>query len=262
MQPRRRLVSGAFFVTWLLAGCQVVDELARQPYPCESEYDEHRCMAMAQAVLGDAAVPHDQVAAIDIVPPETPEPGMVLGGARGIQVRVTLADGSIAAARICGGSPTGPACQDEPTLRAASVTISGYRDVPCGEEPGEACATPVAPPDPEAIAASEPISVGALSVPIDHVGDYEVAVGRGSLPDGILTAASFAFADPWPLDLGIGDSVVLLDVRSLEPGGKLFDNVHLHGRFPGVERVEAVIAFRVLWFEPGATLDLRDIVVR
>ena len=53
-----------------------------------------------------------------------------------------------------------------------------------------------------------------------------------------------------------------IELRSLEPDGKPFQNYYDHGWRPGVERVEAILVFDVLWFEKGAILDIRDVVVR
>ena len=53
-----------------------------------------------------------------------------------------------------------------------------------------------------------------------------------------------------------------IEVRSLEPDGKPFDNYYLHGWRGGVESVEAFLIFDVLWFRPGADLAIRDVVVR
>jgi hypothetical protein len=35
----------------------------------------------------------------------------------------------------------------------------------------------------------------------------------------------------------------------------------VHGWRKGVERVRAILRFDVLWFRPGATLELRDVSV-
>ncbi len=53
-----------------------------------------------------------------------------------------------------------------------------------------------------------------------------------------------------------------VEIRSLEPDGKPFQNVHEHGWRDGLERVEAVLVFDVKRFDPGATVEVRDVVVR
>ena len=62
--------------------------------------------------------------------------------------------------------------------------------------------------------------------------------------------------------VALADALAALEVRSLEPDGKPFHNYYEHGWRPGVERVEAVLMFDVLWFEPGADLGLRLVVIR
>jgi len=39
-------------------------------------------------------------------------------------------------------------------------------------------------------------------------------------------------------------------------------NIYEHGWREGIEGVEAVLVFDVFRFEPGATLSIRDVVVR
>ena len=53
-----------------------------------------------------------------------------------------------------------------------------------------------------------------------------------------------------------------LEIRSLEPDGRPFDNYYTHGWREGVERIEAVLVFEVRRFEPRAVLTIRDVVVR
>ena len=53
-----------------------------------------------------------------------------------------------------------------------------------------------------------------------------------------------------------------VEIRSLEPDGKPFHNVYEHGWRDGLERVEAVLVFDVKRFDPGATVEVRDVVVR
>ncbi len=62
--------------------------------------------------------------------------------------------------------------------------------------------------------------------------------------------------------MSLKDGVASIRLRSLEPDGKPFENYYEHGWRPGVERVEAILVFEVLWSEPGAVLSIRDVVVR
>ena len=264
LTARLRVTLTVAIVALVATGCQLVGLIdTPTPYPCVQDYDLERCELMAEAVLGDAVVEPERVANIEIVPTPRPSDGIVtLGGPAPINVRVTLDDGSTAVAALCGGLSMDPMCGGELALRAVSVILGGYRDVPCFDADGQDCATPHPEIEPEAAAAAEPIEVDRLDIPIDHDGPYEVRVGEGSIPNGILSDASFSFADPWPDDVRIADSTVRIEVRSLEPDGKPFDNYYLHGWREGVERVEAVLVFEVTRFEPGAILSVEDVVVR
>lgn len=156
------------------------------------------------------------------------------------------------------------ACADDPHLSAGSVTggSGGYHDVPCEGETMDNCATPVPTVDPAAAASAKPLTIARRDIPLDHLGEYQVRLGEATLPNGILTEASFDFMDDWPPDVTISDSDVWLEVRSLEPDGKPFDNIHTHGWRAGTERVEAVLVFTVQRVDPGAVLGIRDVVVR
>lgn len=256
-----------------VVACGAIARLAPAPtpQPCDQVFSDVRCDLIVDVVAEGAGVDREEIVAIMIVPEPTPEvqlDGSVIletrsGGPRLI-VDAQLRDGTVHREAMCGGVSAGfvPVCMDEPTLQPMSVTISGYRDVPCFDEAGQDCATPHPSIDPDAADAAEPILIDHVDVPIDHDGDYEVRVAEGSLANGILTEASFGFVVPWPDDLTIPDGRVLLDVRSLEPDGRPFDNYYMHGWRDGVERVEAVLVFTVSRFEPGATLKIRDVVVR
>jgi len=140
--------------------------------------------------------------------------------------------------------------------------MDGYRDVPCTGEGGTGCATLHPDIDPDVEVLSEPIVFARVDIPIDAVGRIEFPVGRGSLTNGILHEASFAFAGAWPSDVMFARGTILLDVRSLEPDGKPFHNYYDHGWREGLERIEAVLVFDVVRFEPGAILSIRDVLVR
>ena len=268
MVTRALLVAVAMLVT---AGCSVLAPLAAAPTPqaCGAVFAPQRCELIIDAAAERAGVDRGAVIRIDIVPEPTPQvmpDGTVIlqtrGGAAPLVVRVTLADGTTSEMVACGGVSMEPMCTDEPHLRASSVTMGGYRDIPCAGEPPAGCATPHPPPTGDALAAAEPIRIDRVDIPIDRAGQHEVSVGEGSLPNGILTEASFAFLDDWPPGVRIGDGVVHLDVRSLEPDGVPFDSYYSHGWREGVERVEAVLVFDVDHAEPGATLSVSDVVVR
>ena len=166
---------------------------------------------------------------------------------------------------MCVGVGSGAACMDVPQLQARSPFQDGggYHDVPCPEpRPPEGCGTPLPTLQAAAVAAARPLSVRRFDIPIDHVGEYTVSLGEASLPNGVASVASFAFVDDWPADVSLGGGVAQIGLGSLEPDGKPFQNFYEHGWRPGVERVEAVLVFDVLWFEPGAVLGIRDVTVR
>jgi hypothetical protein len=78
---------------------------------------------------------------------------------------------------------------------------------------------------------------------------------------GILTRATVRLENPHTQALTVSEDGVRFVIRSAEPGGKPFDNLYERGWHDGVEEVVAVIAFDVTSFQPGAVLQLRDLVV-
>ena len=248
----------------LHSACSLIPVIQQDaPTPCDQMFSERQCLAMADVAAAEISRNRGDVAAIAIVPDPPPE-GATLGGAWPIHVRIALKDGSTHDAHMCGGVSIDPACSADPHLSPRSV-MGGYTDVPCGAEPADApedCPTPFPPPEADVVAEATPVLVDEVSIPIDHLGQYEVPLGQGSLPNGILADASFAFTDPWPDEVALRDGRAFLEVRSLEADGKPFDNYYLHGWRPGVERIRAVLTFEVLWFAPGATLEINNVVVR
>ena len=261
-----RLVS-LLLVALMASGCSMFeafrDDIADGPRPCVEVFSRPRCLAMVDQAAAEISKTRADVTTATIIPDPPPE-GVILGGAHPILLRISLADGSTHDARMCGGLPMGAACTDDPRLDASSVTggSGGYRDIPCGGEPPDGCPTPFPSFEPAAMDAATPLTVADRTIAIDHDGRHEVSLGKASLPNGILTEASFAFAEGWPEDVALAGASGLIEVRSLEPDGKPFDNYYLHGWREGVERVEAFLIFDVLWFAPGADLSIRDVVVR
>ena len=225
---------------------------ARQPKPCGVVYSVARCDAMTDIVAADIDKNRDDVTAVAIVP-DAPPGGVHLSAGWHIRVRIALRDGSIHDKEICGGVLHEAACLDDPQLQIRSA-IDGYRDVP-----EDASAIPALESSAKQEAA--PIEVAAMSIPIDRLGPQEVDIGEGSIPNGVWSIGTLEFADTWPDDLALRDADVTLELRSLERGGKPFENMYVHGWREGVERVRAVLRFDVLWFRPGATLELRNVSV-
>jgi hypothetical protein len=222
-------------VAWLVAGCSVVAEAPPPPQTCAQVYTAPRCLAMVDEAASRSGRTRDDVTAIEIVPEPPSRDGVLVtrGGAAPINVRLTFKDGTVTDTPMCVGIPSGPACTDPPRLEARS-----------------------------AVAAAQPLLVARFPIPIDHLGAYEVSLGVGSLPNGVASMASFTFVDDWPVDVSLKDGVAQIELRSLEPDGKPFQNYYDHGWRPGIERVETVLVFHVLWFADGAVLGIRDVVVR
>ncbi len=253
-------------MAWLVAGCSIFADAPLVSKPCAEVFSTQRCLAMTDEAASLSGRTREDVVAIAIVPLPTTQDGVLItrsGG--GFTVRLTFADGKTTETLMCGGIPYGAACMDVPRLEArTSVAESGgYRDVPCPDRaPPHSCGTPLPTLEPAAVAAARPLSVVRFPIPIDHVGSYEVSLGQASLPNGVASVASFAFVVDWPVDVSLKDGVAQIGLRSLEPDGKPFQNYYDHGWRPGVERVEAILVFHVLWFEKGAVLAIRGVVVR
>ena len=236
--------------------------------PCEMHYSAERCLAIAEAAAESLGLDPGRFASIAIVPDPNSQivdgqrTVVIYGGATPIFVDVMLIDGSTLPTSVCGGIPGGAACTDDPHLWTQGlVPGDGYRDIPCTGDPPTGCATPLPRIDAKTSAEARPIVVKRLEVPIDHAGEYEVDLGEGSIPNGILTRASYTLGDDWPDHASIANDTVRLEVRSLEPDGKPFQNYYEHGWRAGTERIRAVLVFSVKGFDPGAVLDVRDVVV-
>ena len=254
----------------LLASCIESGEPA-QPQPCRQVFNAVRCLAMIDYAAVQLKVRREDIGAIDVMPEPTPEIKdgetivVIRSGGPPIDVRVTFTDGSTHLARMdCVGIASHPACVDDPHLTTGSVTgpNGGYHDTPCSGDPPDGCATPLPGIEPAASKSAKPLTITALDIRLDHAGPYEVRLGEASLPNGILTEASFALVDDWPPGVAITSGAVSIVIRSLEADGKPFNNYFDHGWRAGTERVEALLVFTVDHVDPGARLAIRDVVVR
>ena len=81
------------------------------------------------------------------------------------------------------------------------------------------------------------------------------------LPNGILTDAQFEMGVDWPDNVLFSRDGVRLVIRSVDLGRPSFDNLYEHGWYEGVERVRAILVFDVLRAQPGATFEIRNLVV-
>jgi hypothetical protein len=236
----------------LVGGCSLLPQSMHPPQACIDVYSADRCLAMTDRAAAEVGANRADVSGIAIIP-GPPAQGATSGGGT-VWVRIALNDGSTHDTGMCGGIPRGPACADDPRLESRSP-ISSYTDVPAGS-------TALPTVTPSAKRSASTLVVESVTIPIEKEGEYEVVLGEGALPNGVWTIGSFGFAEPWPDDLALREGVATLELRSLEPGGKPFDNYYLHGWRPGVERFKAVLLFEVLWFEPGAELAIQNVVVR
>jgi hypothetical protein len=262
MANARHVAAVAVAFAAALSACAATPGAPPGPTACNAIYSQARCASMTGYAASRLRTSPDEITGISVLAPPTPEvrDGRTIlqatsGGPNVIAV-VTLRDGSTREVSMdCGGIPA-LQCQDDPQLRATSVTKGGYLDTPEG-------ATQVPAPDARGLAAATQLHVARLDIPIDHDGHYAVRVGEARLPNGMLSVADFEFVSPgWPSDVTIADGLVALEVRSLDDPTRLFVNVHDHGWVEGAERVEGLLVFDVLHHHPGATLSIRDLVVR
>lgn len=261
---RARLAAGAASVVLAIAGCDVIAGAfpapPADPRPCGQVFNAVRCLAMVDAVASGLDTTREDIVALEVMPDPTPRvvDGVVIletrGGAAPIELRATLADGSTHRTSMCGGIPSGPACMDEPKLDTSSFMNGGYHDVPEGSSP-----VPSAAPD--AVLAATALRIDRLDIPIDHTGPHEVRLGEARLPNGLLSTVYFELVDDWPADLTIIEGGVHLEICSMVDGKPIF-NIYEHGWREGTEPVEAILVFDVFRFDPGATLSIRDVVVR
>lgn len=258
----------------LVAGCITASETsgpAAEPQPCRQTFNAVRCLAMTDYAAVQLKTTREDITAIDVIPEPTPETrnGVTIlnmhSGGPAIDVRVTLTDGSTQVVSMhCSGIASHPACLDDPHLSVSSVTgpNGGYHDTPCSGDPPDGCATPLPTIEPAAAATAQPLMIERIDIPLDHVGPYEAKLGEATLPNGILTEASFALVDDWPPGVTITSGTVSIRIGSLDPDGKPFNNYFDHGWRVGTERVEAILEFTVDRVDPGAVLAVRDVVVR
>lgn len=251
-----------------IAGCRVVPTAGRPPpaaiaQPCVAVYSIERCQAVLTAAAEGLGVADDEVTAIEIAPDPTPRTDGILetrGGARGIVVLARVG-GAVRDVPMCMGVPSGPPCMDMPAWEITSVIGSGYSDVPCAGEPPDGCASPVPSRAPDAIAAARPLRIEQRVIASPSVGRQEVRLGNALLPNGVLTVAKAMLVDPWPDGVRLSSDGIRLEIRSLVAGRPGFWNIHEHGWYPGTEAVEVFLVFEVRHVDPGATIEIRDVVV-
>ena len=227
-----------------------------------------RCTAIVDALERQAGLTPVQVSEIDLLA----DPGCPNASGTFVQcfrtmafivrARFRTADGRVVEqSQFCGvGGQYTLLCSDHPEIQV-SVPTGGYMDVPCTGDVPDTCATQFPKPATSAEALETPIAVPSLTIPIDHVGQYEIVVGTGSLANGILEHSTMTIANLHPTDFLLGDGGVALQITSDAVAGRAFDNYYAHGWQTGMEPFTARIRFDVLSYEPGAALRITEIAV-
>jgi hypothetical protein len=219
-----------------------------------------RCKAVLDWAVAQPDVAHRPVAAVEMLGDPQCGPGVdshilcTRSNAFIVRMRLHLGDGTAVDESVfCGvGGQYSLLCTETPEIPLHGSMFGGYWDT--------TGATP--PPIPAKLrAASRPLSVPALDIPVDHLGHYEIEAGRALVPMGILTRATVRLENPQTQALTVSEDGVRFVVRSAEPGAKPFNNLYERGWHDGVEEVVALIAFDVTSFQPGAVLEMRDLVV-
>jgi hypothetical protein len=226
-------------------------------------YSVERCQAMLTAAAETLGVADDEVASIEIAPDPTPRSDGILqtyGGARPIEVLAQVG-GVVRTVPMCFGIPSGPACMDQPAWEISSPIGAGYRDLPCPGEPPDGCATPLPGIDPAARAGAEELRIDERVIAVSALGRQEVRLGTAILPNGVLTVAHGQLRDAWPDGVRFSSAGIFLAVRSLVGDRPPFTNYYEHGWWPGTEEVEVFLVFEARHIEPGATIEIRNLVV-
>lgn len=231
-------------------------------------FDARRCAAVVARATNEAGNPEGVVT---IVVRTAPLDSTSLGSQPIATVGFTFSDGTSKTVEIrcgLGGFVLGSSdrvCSDDPQIR---IDGGVSHDVPCGPTPGDEnhpCATPPPSPRPAVVSASQPLVLRFFDVPIDHVGHYEVLVGSGSLPDGLLSERSGTLGDPRPTAFWIDQGVHIV----VRPGKACvgsacpqIDSIY-HAPHHGPQPVNVYLVFDVVELDsPGAVLEVRDLVVR
>jgi hypothetical protein len=180
-----------------------------------------------------------------------------------VRARFHLPDGrALEQSQFCGvGGQYSILCTEHPDVYV-SVPTDGYGDVPCVGDDLSSCATRFPGPDPVAANAERPVSVETLVIPLDHVGNYSVEVGEGTLANGILETSTMTLDEGGPATYLLSEGGIRLVLKSAESDGRPFDNYYAHGRRDGLERFTARVEFKVQRYDAGAAITLRDILVR
>ena len=237
----------------LAVGCSTSDS-GVGGQECSATFSAARCEAILVAAAGREHVDPTRVAGIVILPNDAA--GMDRAGA--VRLRLTLDNGRTIETEItCPGIAAAfqAECMAEPhvVINYSGSSDSGYHDIPEN-------ATPFPDPDPNAVAAAQPLLIDHRTVPIVRTGPTRVVLGQARLANGMIQEASLELGDDWP------DSVVLRGAVMMEiapaGGGDPIWNIYEHGWHDGVELVDVTLTFDAALLREGAALELVNVIVR
>lgn len=248
----------------LSQGCGLLPIVPPQPpsglRPCAAVHSADRCSAMLTVAAEQLGVRDDDITSISMDLDATHPPGLTLGGAWPTTVVVEV-DGQLRKASMCGGLPVGPACDESPAWTIRSAVEAGYGDVPCEGEAPNGCASPLPTLAPDALRDAETLRIDQRSIDVPSIGPYRIHLGEAALANGILKVARGRLADPWPDHVHISSDGIRIEVVSKVAGRPPFENLYQHGWWPGVERVDVFLVFEARHVDPGAMIEIRDLLV-
>ena len=258
-------LGGLAAILVLAAGCGLMPILPAPPAgtalePCQALHSADRCSAMLTVAAEQLGVSDDDITSISIDVAATSPPGMTLGGAWPITVVVEVG-GVARKASMCGGLPIGPACDESPAWAIGSALQGGYQDVPCAGEAPNGCATPLPPMAPDAARDRQALKIPDRTIDVPKVGPYRIQLGQARLANGVLRIAQATLADPWPDHVHLSSDGIRIEVVSTVDGRPPFENLYQHGWWPGVELVDVFLVFEARHVDPGATIEIRDVLV-
>jgi hypothetical protein len=110
-----RLAPSALSIALLTSACALLPRATPNPgVPCEQLYSNAECDAIVELATGLLKMSPDDIVAINIAPNPTLAPGEAHGAAPPIRLRLSLKDGSIPEANVCGGVSREPICSAQP----------------------------------------------------------------------------------------------------------------------------------------------------
>lgn len=152
-----------------------------------------------------------------------------------------------------------------PSLSGADVACSTTD--PAGNPAGCVVPTPLPTYEPASLAASVPLKVASLDLPLT-LGPQTIYVGQATIANGVLREATFSIADipdgvvgVQPSGFTVADAITL-EVRPADAKRPDFTGPLARGWHPGTEVVKVYLVFDVTSVQAGATLQIRNLVVR